>query len=140
MSSVERGSILDQPIVYSDIDIDYGGALEGDLVDSEQVMHYYDGTPIAMVNIKALMIILMEYFAIDDVNELLDSGISLSLHQTVRIISEYDVDPVAIVNVNVLLTTLRDIYGHSTIEELNRENPSFLIRDLIDVLYRYGAR
>ena len=133
-------SILDQPIVYSKPDMDYQGSLESDLVDSEQVLHYYDGTPIAMVNIKGLMIIFMEYYGYLDVDRMLDSDISLTLRDTLQIISNYDVDPIATIDVNVLLTTLRDIYGHDTIQDLMNENPSYSIRDLIDVLYRYGAR
>lgn len=106
----------------------------GTLIDSPEVFMYYDGTPIAMVNIHILLSTLRRVYDVEDVQALIDLNPSLSLRELLSFIGDSGV------NISVLVATLTIIYGHSTTSELMEENPTFHLNDLTTILYRYGAR
>ena len=125
-------NILEEPVVYDQVDREE--MYDTSLVDSPDVLVYYDGTPIAMVNIHVLLNTLVDVYESEDVEDLMELNPTIRLTELLEYLSDSNV------HVDVLISTLQRIYGHDSALDLMRENPTFTLSDLTTVLYRYGAR
>lgn len=132
ISNTSHVDILEAPVVYDPVDVTT--TYDSELIDSSDVLVYYDGTPIAMVNIHVLLTTLLDVYDRDDVDDLMELNPTLSLTELIEYLSD------STVHIDVLITTLQRIYGHDTVRDLMQENPTFTLSDLITALYRYGAR
>lgn len=82
-------NILEESVAYTPVRLGQPDVFTEELVGSRDVLNYYDGTPIAMVNQQVLLTTLMHVMGYDTVESLIDDNPTFSLQDLITVLYRY---------------------------------------------------